>query len=228
MLQWRVYFNAFEGRQISGSSDAILETVLDDKAPEIGQSQIEAVSETTDFFADGTEVFTIVEELAVQGDAILANDGEDLVFKRISDIPIEFELARGTGGDISDYEVGGSDDELANWVRVDGGTGTAIGDEQTTQDSYTTVTESSRLTHQLSTRKSEIDRLELWTRTTGSGEDVTVRLQKDDGGAPIAPDDRQSDIARRTLDSLFVSDDGYTTFSFSRTHAPRAQPVDHR
>ncbi len=224
VLSWRVYFNAFEDRQISGSEDAILETVLDDKAPEIGQSQIEDVGETTDFFADGTGLFTIVEELAAQGDAILANDGEDLVFKRISDIPVEFDLARGAAGDISDYEVAGSDDELANWVRVDGGTGTAIGDEQTTQDSYQTVSESSRFTHQLSTRKSEIDRLELWTRTTGSGEDVTVRLQKDDGGAPVAPGDRQSDIARRTLASQFIDDEGFTTFIFPEHTLPEPSP----
>ena len=224
VLQWRLYFNAFESKPISGSSDAILETVLSDKAPEIGQGQIQAVNETTDYFADGTDLFSIVEDLAIQGDAILTNDGEDLVFKPQSDISTKFGLTRGRDGDISEYEVSGTDDELANWVRVDGGTGTAVGDQQTTQDSYTTVTESSRLTHQISTRKSEIDRLELWTRKTGSGEDITVRLQKDDGGSPVAPSDRESDIARRTLASPFVSDGDYTSFLLPEHTLPEPNP----
>jgi len=224
ILQDRIYFNAFENRSISGSSDAILETALSDKAPQIGQSQIEAVNETTDYFADGSELFSIVEDLAIQGDAIVTNDGEDLVFKPQSSITPKFSLERGQDGDISAYEVGGSDDQLRNWVRVDGGTGTAIGDQQTTQDSYTTVTTNSRLNHQIQTRKSEIDRLELWTRTTGSGEGITVRLQKDDGGSPIAPSDRQSDIARRTLASPFIADADYTTFIFPEHTLPEPNP----
>jgi len=224
ILQNRLYFDAFENAPISGSSDAILETALSDKAPEIGQSQIESVNVTTDYFADGSDLFSLAEDLAIQGDAILSNDGEDLVFKRIGSIPTKFALARGQDGDISDYEVGGSDDELANWVRVDGGTGTAIGDEQLTQDDYTTVTESSRLTHQISTRKSEIDHIEIWTRTTGSGEGITVRLQKDDGGSPIAPSDQQSDIVRRTLASPFISDADYTTFLLPEHTLPEPNP----
>lgn len=224
ILSDRIYFNSFENTPISGSSGAILETALTDKAPEIGQSQIQSVNESTDYFADGTDLFTLVEELAIQGDATVSNDGVDLVFRPISDILAKFELKRGRGGDIGTYEVSGSDDNLANWVRVNGGTQPSVGDSQTTQDSYTTVTESSRLTHQISTRKSEVDQIELWTRTTGSGEDLTIRLQKDSGGTPIAPNDRESDIARKTLSAEFLANGDYTTFLIPTHTLPEPSP----
>ncbi|WP_459191818.1 hypothetical protein [Halosimplex sp. J119] len=224
VLDWRLVYNSFESTPISGSPDAILETLLSNKAPEIGQSQIQSVGTTANYFSSGTSLFEIVGDLQTLSDAVVYNDGRDLVFRPLGDITTQWQLQRGRNGDIRTGSVSGADDDLANVVRVDGGTSQAVDDEQTTQSNYTTVTTSSRLTHQLSTRKSEVDRIEVWTRTTGSGEQLTVRLQKDDGGAPVAPSDQQSDIVNKTLDSTFLADDGYTTFIFASHTLPESNP----
>lgn len=67
---------------------------------------------------------------------------------------------------------------------------------------------------QIPTRKSEIDRVEVWTRTTGSEEDMIVRVQgpNSDNTGPVEPTDTKSDVARRTLSHEFLSPDGFTMF----------------
>lgn len=221
VLDSRIVVNSFEERAISGASDAILETILANEAPEIDRSQIQSVGVSTSVTWNGVSLLEAVRELAKRGDAVAANDDTSLVWTRLTDVATAFVLQARDRGLAS---VNEDDDELANAVRVEGGVGTNVDDSQTTQDSYTTVSSSNRLTHQLSTRKSEVARLELWTRPTGSGDNVVVRLQKDDGGAPVAVSDRESDVARKTLASDFLANDDYTTFLIPSHTLPEPGP----
>lgn len=224
VLSWRIAFNDFNNVPVSGSSNAIVNTLVSNNAPKIGLSQVEDVGVTTDYTASGNDLFSDIKNLASIGDAITDNDDTDLVFKPISNIGVEFAIETGNNGDIGTFDYSGADDQLANSVRLDGGTDTAIDDQQTTQDAYLPITESNRIVHQIETRKSEVDFIEVWTRTTGTGESITLRLQKDDGGSPIAIGDSDSDIARRELASQFLSTDGYTTFLLPNHTLPEPNP----
>lgn len=221
MLDHRTVENAFTDTQISGTSSSVLETILSNNASEVDQSKISTITDTADFFWDSKSLMTAVGEIADRADAVIGADDQSLTFDRLGTLSPEWTL---TGSDFGTLTAPRTDDSLVNTVRVDGGTDTAIDDEQTTQSSTTTVTDSSRIQHQLSTRKSELDKIEVWTSPSGSGEDVIVRLQVDDGGSPKAPGDRESDIARKTLDSAFLASSDYTTFLIPDHDLPEPNP----
>ncbi len=223
VLSWRIAFNSFESTQISGSSSAIVNTLLENNCPEIDRSLIQSVNVSTDYSLNGGDILEAMSDLGDRGDAAVYNQDESLVFKPLSAIETVLGADYSTRH-FASLDVSGSDDDLANQIRVAGGQGRAIDDQQTTQDSHTTVTDSSRITHQISTRKSEVDRIELYTSKTGSDENFIVRLQKDENGSPVAIGDSQSDIVRRELDPTFVSDGGWTTFIFPEHTLPEANP----
>lgn len=225
ILSWRQAYREFEDTQIAGSSSSIVDTLVADEASEIGTGQIATVDETTDAFINGRDLRSvIVEDLAPIGDAIVSQDDQDLVFEPLGEIAVTHALTPDDfEGEIS---VTGSDDDLATLVRVDGGTDHAVDDEQTTQDSTTTITESSRIQTQIDTRKSEVDRVQIYTvKDTNSDDDLIVRLQADDSGSPVNVGDRSSDIVNKTLAPEFLDDDGFTTFILPRhTLPPKENP----
>lgn len=216
MSKRRVY-NHFEDTQASGTSDSVLETVLDNEATEIGQDKIEAITENVNINSDGKTLLDVIIDLAGRADAYMYSRKTDLAWKSIGGINTDRELQ---GDDISAFENTDTDSGMVNRVRVDGGRSRGIDDEQLTQTAYTTVTADSRLEFQIETRKIALERLELWTKTTGSEEDITVRIQKSNeaGDGPIAPDDTTSDIDSRTLSHEFLSSDDFTTFIFGKDH----------
>lgn len=206
--------NAFRDRPVS----EIARTIINDEAPELDTSGIEdfGVNYSTEFV--GTPLIDAVTELANEVDAVLTSEGETVVMKRAEAVPTLWEA---TEDDFAlPWEVDIVDDQLYNYVRIEGGTGNYVGDKQETQSGYTTVAESSRLQHQLDLSKSRIDAVELWTRTTGSGENVFVRIQEDKGGSPPAPGNSQNDLVNLKIDSQFLDDDGFTTFNLKRTNLP--------
>jgi len=212
VLSWRQAYDTFDDDPISGSSDAILDTLLADEATEVETSQIATIEKTTNMVLNGRYILDILtQDLAPIADAIVAQDGEDLIFEPIAQLrpkhtlePTDFQ------GEIT---VGGSDDDLANLVRIDGGTDHASDAEQPTQDAYQRITESDRIVVQVPTRKSEIARINVHTNPDSASSDgVTVRLQADRDGSPVAIGDQQSDITRKTLAVDFLADDGLTEF----------------
>lgn len=215
--------NAFKDRQITGgATDSILQIILDDNATEIGQSQIDSGYNTTATLTwNSVKLLEAVKELADRVNALVAQDGTDLVFKPLADVDNEFTLTPADRG-LATVEV--NDDKLRNEVRVEGGEDASVDDEQTTQSSTTTVTESSRLTHQISTTKSEVTQVEIYTQTTGSDENIIVRLQKDDSGSPVDISDDSQDIARRELAPQFLDSDGLTTFQMPSHALPEPNP----
>lgn len=217
----RTVFNSYEDTQISGTSDSLLESLIDNNAAEIGKDRIDEISATTSMTIDGTKLHDVFNEIADRADAVMSQRRNDLIFKEVSSITPKFDLLGTEIGRLSTRET---DTGLVNEVRVDGGESHSVDDEQPTQDTYTTVTSDNRATFQVSTRKSAISRIEIWTRSTGSEESVTVRIQKDDGGAPVDVTDTSSDIDSVTYDHRFVSNDDFTTFILNEHTLPEPNP----
>lgn len=225
VLGMREVTNAFEDTQIVGGGDAIdggaiMDTLLANNAPEIDRSSLPNWSDTTDITATNQSMFKVMAELANRADGFLYQRGTQLLLKRPQNQSEKFVVSP---SDYGTFDLKSNDDELFNRVRVVGGTDYELDTQQTVQDGYTTVTQNTRLTYQFDTRKSEIDRIRLWTRNTGSGETLSVRLQADDNGAPVAPGDTKSDIARRRLAHHFISNDNYTEFIFPNHNLPPSQ-----
>jgi len=223
VMAMRDAYNVFDDRSVAGSSDAILNTLLTNECPELDTSKLQSVSHKTSYTADGTNVLEIGVDLASRANAVMYSRKDSLVFEAKSGVVDKGTLAP---NDIGTFSAPEKDSGIANSVRVDGGTDYSLDDEQTTQNGYTTVDSSNRLTFRVDTRKSMLDRVELWTNPTGtnSAEDVTVRVQKDDGGAPVDEGDESSDVVNKTLASDFLADDGFTTFLFGDHTLPEPRP----
>lgn len=222
----RVVYNAFESAPIAGSEDAILNTVLRQECPEIDRSRLDSVGTTTSVAADGTSVLDLALELARRANAVMYPRRDRLVFKPVAEISPTWTLD--PVADMGTFSHGFDGGSVSNVVRVDGGSNHAIDDEQPVVDDNwgVTVTEASRATFQVSTRKSQLDRIELWTRPnyTGSEESLNVRVQKDDGGAPIAPGDSDSDIDSKQLSHEFLAGNDWTSFLLNDHTLPEPNP----
>lgn len=211
VLSWRYLEAGYQDRRIAGSEAAILEHTLARKCPEIARNQITADDSTTTYRANATQMLTVVKELAALTDGIVWSDARSLVLESLTGVSASWAL---TGSDYEGLAFEIDDSELANAIRIDGGSSQASLDTQEDQTEWTTVTEAARIEQQLHVPKSEVSMIEVWTDPTriGSGDGVVVRLQKDDGGAPIDPSDTSLDLARRTYANEFLEHDGFTAF----------------
>jgi len=224
VLSWRLAYETFDDVPIAGSEDAILNTLLDE-APEVGRDQIADITQQTGGFYNGRDLLSIVtEDLAPIADAVVAQDGTSLVFQPLGDLTTQHAIAPQDFR--ADINVTRSDDTLANLVRVDGGTDNDSDASQETHSSTERVTGSDRLSVQVETRKSEIDRVEVWTQLDPDSSDgITLRLQADRNGSPVAPGDTTSDTVSKTLAPEFISDGGWTTFILpAHTLPPESYP----
>lgn len=212
---------AFENTDVGSVVDSLVAA----DAPELDRSRIQTVGRTIDINIQGRRLFDIItQELQPAGDAVVAGSGRSLIFRRLSDVGIKHTLTdRDINAPISVKRV---DDDLRNRVRVDGGTDTAVDDSQLTQSSTTRVTDTDRIIQSVQTRKSEIEKVNLFTqRDPGSDDNLTLRLQAGRNGSPVAVGDRQSDIAQRTLAPDFLATNGFTEFQLpTHTLATDAQP----
>ena len=225
VLSWRQAYQDFEQRQIAGTPDSIVNTLLADQAPEIDRSQISTVERKTDTFVNGRDLRTvIVEDLAPVADAVIAQDDQALVFRPLRDVDVKHSLTPEDfrGG----IDISGSDDDLTTLVRVDGGTAHEADDQQLTQTTTTRVTKTTRAKVQVETRKSEIDRVQVWTQPdVDSPDKLVVRLQADRGGQPVNITSAESDIASKRLSPEFLAEGGLTTFLMpSHTLPPNNDP----
>jgi hypothetical protein len=220
VLAFRNADGAFED-----DAGAVLDTLVAADAPEVGRSQIETVGREVDIQVSGRKLMDVLsQDLAPIGDAVVAADGTDLVFRALSDVGVEHPL---TPADLlAPINISRVDDGLANRARVDGGTDHAVDDQQLDQSSTARVTDSNRLTTQIQTRKSEVARIQLYTAPDSTSEDnLVVRLQAARNGSPVAIDDRESDLARRVLDPEFLTADGFTEFQLpAHTLSPGEDP----
>lgn len=243
VLGKRTVTETWRERQVSGTPTSIVNSVLRNHAPEIDRSRIATITDTVSYTADGTPILKLLQDIATRVDATMWSDYQSLVFRPEGETGVYQTVS---ADDFTTHTVRESDIQLANSIRVDGAEDAAVdetnpstldtttnpyedGGVAYTPDSYTTVTQSSRLTFRLDTRKARVQKLELWTRLTGSGENILVRLQRDDGTGtgPIAPNSTSSDITSKQLggdDELFVDDDGWTTFIMPDHTLPEPSP----
>ncbi|MWG34814.1 hypothetical protein [Halomarina oriensis] len=223
-------YDAFEDAPIClpeedpNAESAIVNTLLRREAPAIDRSLLGRCETVTDEFSNGQNLLDVLGDLAAKADAVLFSRGRSLAFVPLADLAAKTEIGP---ADATTHNVRINDDDLANVIRVDGGTDFAVDDAQETVSSYQTVTDTNRILHRISTRKSRLARIEVWTRADRSedADGIVVRLQKDDGGQPIAVDDTQSDITDPTqISAEFLDDDGFTTFRMSKHTLPEPNP----
>ena len=208
ILSFRTADGAFEGVDVG----TIVDTLVEAEAPGVGRSQIETIGREIDINISGRFLLDVLsEDLAPAGDAVVAADGTDLVFRPLGDIEVKHPL---TPADLhAPIDISRVDDDLVTRARIDGGEGHDVDDQQLTQSATFRVTDTDRLTTQIQTRKSEVARVQLYTvPDSNSSDNLVVRLQAARDGSPVAIDDRSSDLARRTLAPEFLTEDGYTEF----------------
>lgn len=208
IMGYRRVYNSFRDRQIVGSN-GIVNEILQDNCPEIDRSLLPDRPETTSMTVFGEYVLDVIAELASRLPAVMATTGTSLRFDHPSTLSPQFTLET---ADIGVPTLGSQDENVRNSVRVRGGTAPALDDEQLTQDGTTTVTDSSFATQRIDTRKSYVEEIDLYTVADRTGEDIIIRLQKDDGGAPIEPTNEESDVAKTRLSAEFLDDNGFTLF----------------
>lgn len=223
IMSIRDCYDTFESQQIVGAN-GIVNEIINDNAPELKTSQLPDIPDTTSLFLRGQSVLEAVNSLAVRAGLIPVYSGKFVDMISPTEVTPEFEVIRSE--DVGEIDTSIQDANLINNLRVEGGTGHDVESQsaQTTVNGYETITQTDRLFYQIQTRKSQLERVEVWTKTTGSGEDFTARLQKDQNGSPIAPADTKSDIVSRTLDPTFVDDDGFTGFLFGEHTLPEPFP----
>jgi hypothetical protein len=208
VLSFRTSDGSFEDTDVG----TVVDTLVGRDAPEVGRSQIQTVGRDTTININGRKTLDVItQDLQPQGDAIVASDGTDLVFKEIDTVVPKFDL------EIGDFhtpiQVTRIDDDLINRVRIDGGTDSALDSEQPTQTSTVRVTDSNREIFQIPTRKSEIDSVDIFTvKDASANEGLILRLQAARNGSAVDPNDRESDVARRELAPNFISDNDFTEF----------------
>ena len=218
----RKVFNIFEDVSVSGSEDAILDTVLSNETPELDTSSVTDVGENTSLVAEGIDVLEVAIKLARRTGSVLWGWKDKVGFESVGAISPEFTVD--PASDIGTFTSVYKGSEVSNVVRVDGGNDFALDDETSHNGTYSSASSDSRLSVQVSTRKSQLDRVEIWTRLAGSQESVSVRLQKDSGGSPVAIGDTDSDIDSKQLSYEFLDDDGWTTFILNDHTLPEPNP----
>lgn len=213
----------FDDTQIAGTSDAIVDKLVTENAPEIGTGQIDPVTQTTTITFRRANLLEALVDLNDRAPVLMASDDTDLVFQPRSTPSVKFpvESTDRTG----DWSSSLSDERLVNDIVVDGGTDTALDIQQTAADSFQTVTSTSRATQVVEVRKSDVAAIELDISPTGSGEAVIVRLQKNDGtGSPVDAASSSSDLARTRLESSELIN-GFNRFEFPSNDVPDPNPV---
>lgn len=213
VLDDRVITESYTEREVAD----VVRDMVNMKAPEVDLNGVENTGVVTDVFFDGMNLRDAIIELSNHADAVVYATGNTLYFKPLETLSSVFDL---DAHDIGEVSISSNDDGMANTVRVDGGTASEIYSQQTTQDEYTTITDTDRVAHQFQMPKATVSNIELWTNTTGSQADMTVRIQADDNGSPTGMENTKLDIAKRTLSYQFLDDDGYTTFSMPDHKAP--------
>lgn len=213
--------NAFRNDPV----DEIAKTIIEDEAAELDTSGIDSFpqAQLIDIEFDGVSLLSALATLADRVDGLLFGRGSTVFLTPMSDISVQWTA---TAHDFGTWDVDYVDDELWNQIRVEGGTDNDDSDVQTTQTSYTKVTEGNPITHQLSLEKSRIDELEVWTRRDGASDEetLTAAIQEDIDGSPSDATDPTKDLVSRPINSQVLEDGGFTTYLLRHTELPDENP----
>lgn len=209
------------GAYVNDDIGAIIRDIVENKASEVDGSGVSDLGITTDEFFDDTDAWDAIVGLAARGDALIRQDGTQLLVDPIDSLPFAFDLT--TDDYVLPWETKTADD-IKNVVRVDAGTNRKEEESQLTQTAYERVTDSSRITHRLRARKSEIHSVDIWTRQVSDNEDLILRLQADEGGSPVDINDEDSDIESAQWSGSDVSNEDYTSVFFPDHTLPDRDP----
>lgn len=215
---------SYSDRRISHSDGGILQDLLNQypQTRPINQSLLPDLDIRTDILRSGENLLDVVIELARRANCILAARGRALMFRPSGELQSKFEI---TAGDRTTISAKSNDDNLINRWRLDGGKGSDIDDTQGTVTGYQTISGNVIAQFQIDHPKSEVAKIELWTRTIDGSEDgLRVRLQKDDNGAPEDPAEKKKDLASHFIPAGILADDDWTTFNFGENDTPSANP----
>ncbi len=208
ILRQRQVFDSF----LTVDSAQILKDAIEDKAPEIDTSQIVLGAKTARLISRGLYLKDLGFRLARHAGYQLGGD----YLKRILFFPVGTDDSGIliTDQKVDNVRVGPDDAALANVVRVQGGEGTGLITEQTTQTTLFTVTDATRKQVKIRTPKRKVKEIEIYTDPTGFTGPLRVRIQADDGTgtAPVAVGDATQDLSQKELASTFLAVAGFTTF----------------
>lgn len=186
------------GTYVEEDVGAIIRDIIAETASEVDASGVPDLGVTTDAFLQSRDVWDAVISLAARADALLMQDGWQLVVEPITNLTRRFAL---TAADYNLPVETTTEDRVHNVIRVDSGVSRQLEAADEEQASYETVTATNRLTRRIRARKSQIHSLEIYVQDTDSTDDLNVRLQADEGGAPVAIGDEDSDIVNTSVDS---------------------------
>lgn len=218
ILADRTVTNAYIDEDIG----AIIRDICRRKASEIDSSGVPDFGISTDVKYTSADCWDAVNQLAARADGLVSQDGLILRVDPIEDLGFALTLEP---GDVFLPWTTTVDDTVKNIVRVDSGTARKVEREQTEvdPDSFERVaagdedtgSEPQRILYRLRARKAAVHSIELWTRRVSDEDSVEVRLQSDEGGAPVDIEDPDSDIASTRWEADNLTADGWTSFFFA-------------
>ncbi|WP_284008075.1 hypothetical protein [Haloarcula pelagica] len=218
VANWRYYTGVFDNVSV----DEIITTILQSKVAEVDIGQISSISTTQSHEFQRTPVLECLKRIRSQADIRYRQDGTALDVEAKGSVPSSFGLTLRTDveGALRNPKMG---DWLANDILVDGIREPALDVEQTSSDTYNTVTDSSREAQQVDVRKSRIAAIELDLQNNSS-DDIIVRIHPDDGnGNPAKPSDTKADYTRARLAASDFSS-GIVRFEFPEHDASLQNP----
>lgn len=200
----------------------IIRDIVDRKAPEVSAEYVPNFDETTDAFFQSRDCWDAIVGLAATADVLIMVRGHELHVEPIDNLNPLFQLEPRDYGLPWKTDI---DDDVNNIVRVDSGVSRQLEDADETVDGWTRVTDTDRVTERLRARKSEIHSIEIRVRRDDdSDDDLRVRLQADEGGAPVAINDDDSDIQSERRSDGDLPGEGWQTFFFADHTLPDRDP----
>lgn len=200
---------------------AIIRDIVRLKADEVDASQVPDLGVSTDGFYQNSNCWDTIVALAARADAIIRQRGDQLLIDPIEALPAPIAL---TGEDYGVPWTTDTEENVKNVVRVDSGVSRKAETAQETATGWTRVTDTQRLTHRLRARKSDVHSIDIYLRKVSSGDDLRVRLQADEGGAPVAIEDADSDIAGARWSPDNLPGEGWQAFFLEDHTLPDRDP----
>lgn len=218
---------SFENDELGGVLSALLTT----DAPSLFLSVNHEIEETVDATFAGTNLLDAVNHTLGQGEMLAHGYRNMLVAEYITERVPTFEI---TGDDVGLFDIEETDDQLVNFVRVDGGTARGLDhqwppDGPSERTDWATVGGDDYHRFWMPATKSEIASFKLWTETV-SEDSLTVRINHvpeslRESGEPVPKRSSRTDLAQRQLSHEFIADGGWTEFLMSDHNLHTERPL---
>lgn len=208
ILKRRTVANVFRDRNVSGASSNIVETILSNNAPEIGQARIEPEPVTLSIIFNYDNALGALDTVARRVGAVMRGLGTDLDWKYLSNLRADFGVTQQDVQLPVDNEK--ASEELINQWYITGGT------TETQIKSFTTDNSSEQppdaatpvyTSNNIDVNANNIPRIDVLINELGNGNSHRLRVQPGtSSGGPVAPFDRDQDLgSAKKVDSDYSS-----------------------